>query len=391
MLTSRRTILESLESRRLLSISAVPSDGISSTFNHGTLKISTFGTNETALLTVSGGQTLIVDLNGNQQNFPLSGTTAVTKVILPMSAGTDSVNIGFGVPAVAIRGSGATETITAANNANNTLRGGAGADSISDSGDGNNLIEGGAGADTLIAGNGADTLIGNGGDDSLVGGYGNSLLSAGDGNDTVISGSGNSTLQCGDGMDSLNGSGTGYDLISVGSGADTIVGATGGPGIDTITGITARDSITPGFEDVIPPIPSLAPTITKHGEVVQIVGTSGDDTCSLSTSLNPTSGISLDITIDQLTNDNAAISGLGQIDIKRVKVYLGAGNDSLSVASGVPKVFASGGGGNDTLAASNTAADTLVGGAGNDSLLGNGAAGESISGGAGNDSVIPGN
>jgi parallel beta-helix repeat protein len=74
------------------------------------------------------------------------------------------------------------------------------------------------------------------------------------------------------------------------------------------------------------------------------------------------------------------------INNNRMKVRVGSGHDSLSIARGVPTILGSGW--NDTLAAMNTAADALQGGAGNDSLLGNGAAGESLNGGSGSDIIL---
>ena len=88
----------------------------------------------------------------------------------------------------------------------------------------------------------------------------------------------------------------------------------------------------------------------------------------------------------------------GTAAITQVDVNGGAGADSLSIGPGVPSVNFEGSGGNDTVAAQNSAGDTLVGGDGNDSLsvtAGNnvleGAGGlDTLIGGSGNDTIADG-
>lgn len=118
---------------------------------------------------------------------------------------------------------------------------------------------GGAGEDTLLGnelangldgGAGSDTLRGNGGTDTLAGGAGNDLLDGGVGNDTLSGGEDDDVLIGGAGSDTLDG-GAGTDTASYASGSAAVrvslaisgAQATGGGGIDTLTGI---ENITGG-------------------------------------------------------------------------------------------------------------------------------------------------
>ena len=225
LLENRRARIELLEGRLLLT-AAHPADAPAAgsfSFNAGTLTVTGTLGDDTANLTVSGGQTLIVDFNDSPQFYPLTGAMAVSNVVLQMGAGDDSVNIGFGVPPVLVQGGPGNETIIASNDADNTLRGGQGTDSISVDGEGNNVLDGGAAPIRWWRARGpthspvmvAMTVW------SAVLATVCSTASAG--NDTVVAGTGNSTLQCGTGTDSLDGSGGGDCIINAGTGADTIV------------------------------------------------------------------------------------------------------------------------------------------------------------------------
>jgi Ca2+-binding RTX toxin-like protein len=76
-------------------------------------------------------------------------------------------------------------------------------------------------------------------------------------------------------------------------------------------------------------------------------------------------------------------------DVAAVSLVGGAGNDSINVKVGVPTALVTGNGGNDTIAASNSAHDFLLGGAGNDLIeVTNG--NDSANGNGGNDTVLAG-
>ncbi|MBX9665656.1 M10 family metallopeptidase C-terminal domain-containing protein [Novosphingobium sp.] len=98
-----------------------------------------------------------------------------------------------------------------------------------------NTLDGGAGGDTLRGNAGNDTLLGRVGNDLIDGGAGNDALSGGENDDVLIGGAGNDTLDGGAGSDTASFA-TGSAAVRV-SLAITGAQATGGAGIDTLTGI----------------------------------------------------------------------------------------------------------------------------------------------------------
>jgi serralysin len=140
---------------------------------------------------------------------------------------------------------------------------------------------GGAGGDTLIGSETANALDGAGGADSLRGNGGDDVVSGGTGNDVLDGGGGNDTLSGGDDNDTLIGA-AGNDRLDGGAGSDTasyattsaavkislaITGAqaTGGGGIDTLTGI---ENLTGG---------SGADLLVGDGEANRLEGNGGAD------------------------------------------------------------------------------------------------------------------
>lgn len=112
--------------------------------------------------------------------------------------------------------------------------GGAGGDTLLGSELANGL-DGGAGADTLRGAGGNDTLTGGAGNDLLDGGAANDALGGGEDNDVLIGGLGNDTLDGGAGSDTASyASGSAAVRVSLAIGGAQ---ATGGGGIDTLTGI----------------------------------------------------------------------------------------------------------------------------------------------------------
>jgi Ca2+-binding RTX toxin-like protein len=194
---------------------------------------------------------------------------------------------------------------------------------------------GGDGADTLIGGIGNDTFLGGAGNDSLNGGGGNEVAFGGDGKDTLLGGSGMDLLLGEAGNDKVNGGGFTGDTVSGGLGDDTL---DGGVGTDAVT----------------------------------------------------------EINLAKYTLTNASSTGLGNDTILGIEqaILYGDGNANRIDVTGFP-FFASlfGGGGDDTLLASDSGAklyggagkDLLLGRGGHDQLFGQGGSGDTLRGGLGND------
>jgi Ca2+-binding RTX toxin-like protein len=130
------------------------------------------------------------------------------------------------------------------------------------------------------------------------------------------------------------------------------------------------------------------PGISLSNGVVTGTGTEGNDTATVTTGEDATTGgTDLVVSIDNLTRA-FPLGSVVQVDLQML-----AGNDSVSVTADVPSVVVQGGAGNDTIVTANTASNTLMGGAGDDSLVASTAvgAGDSLlEGMAGNDSLVAG-
>src|SRR3954447_13295221 len=88
-------------------------------------------------------------------------------------------------------------------------------------------IEGRGGADVVVGGDEADVIVGGEGADNLSGGGGNDLILGRHGNDTLVGGEGNDTLWGGAGSDSVDG-GNGDDILGGILGApNTLMGGAG--------------------------------------------------------------------------------------------------------------------------------------------------------------------
>ena len=123
-----------------------------------------------------------------------------------------------------------------------------------DAGLGDDRVFGGRGRDFVVGGFGKDRIHGNDGGDWLDGGWGNDFLDGGRGNDYVFGSYGDDTVRGGEGDDRLSGgpgndhvgfngigplaSEPGDDVLFGGSGEDWMVG---GVGKDRISGGTGRD------------------------------------------------------------------------------------------------------------------------------------------------------
>jgi Ca2+-binding RTX toxin-like protein len=85
---------------------------------------------------------------------------------------------------------------------------------------------------------------------------------------------------------------------------------------------------------------------------------------------------------------NDAVQSFAPAKVKKIAVYGYGGNDSITVGSKIPGIFADGGTGNDTILGGD-GDDTLVGNIGNDHLEG-GAGNDDISGNGGKDYLLGG-
>jgi Ca2+-binding RTX toxin-like protein len=172
----------------------------------------------------------------------------------------------------------------------------------------------------------------------------------------------------------------GVTLIDNGNGSASISGtpASGSEGAYVLT-LTAANGVSPAATELFDLTVASSQTVVISGGVVSVPGTTGSDVISLSAGTS------------QLTvNVNGQITQFALNQVSLVEVSGFGGDDSITVGIGVPAVYINGGGGNDTIVASNIAADTLRGGAGNDSLSGSGTGNEMLLGAAGNDTLVAG-
>lgn len=172
----------------------------------------------------------------------------------------------------------------------------------------------------------------------------------------------------------------GLTLTDNGNGTATISGtpASNTQGVYIFT-LTANNGVSPSATQVFTLTVVPGAVITNIGGTVNVTGTPQPDTASIR--INGQGNV---VVIIDAVKASFPFNSVSVIDVS-----LGAGNDSISIAAGVPAVFVNGGGGNDTIVAANAAADTLGGGAGNDSIIG-GASGEMLLGNAGNDTLVAG-
>jgi Ca2+-binding RTX toxin-like protein len=249
MFTSSSRI-ESLEARRLLSVSLSAS---------GVLTITgTDGDDSIRVGYADSGKVAIFSrlLPEADQFFDAS---LIKKVIIRALGGNDDIGVDetqalFDKPIHVNCGAG-----------NDTFRGGLEDDRVL-AGPGNdfveafggkNHIEGGAGNDDLRGGDDKDKIIAGPGNDNLVGFGGNDLLRGGAGNDTLLGFDGNDLIFCGPGNDQAFGGGH-NDTMFGGAGNDSLAGETGHDlifgrvGVDTLLGGDDDDTLWGGGnEDVV--------------------------------------------------------------------------------------------------------------------------------------------
>jgi Ca2+-binding RTX toxin-like protein len=275
---------------------------------------------------------------------------------------------------------------------------------------GDDTLTGTAGDDTIIGGRGNDTLFGRGGNDTFIWnpGDGSDIVEGQTGQDTLvfngsnvsetiaIAANGSRTLLTRDvaaiamdidGVETLHvATAGGTDRISVGDLRGTAVnlveidlGATADGLVDVVTvqGSAGDDTLgfTLGSSVVVNGLG--AKTVVQNGEAIDIVRLDG----GAGTDIAQTQGTTGDDTIGVTTD------GAGNL------VVFGTAGGPVVQTTAIEQVVIRGGGGNDTLTASNGIATlarlTLDGGAGDDSVRG-GDGDDTLRGGDGNDVVAGG-
>lgn len=190
--THTTAVIESLESRRLLSAVGDPRSAVLD--DTGRLVVT--GSNKPDVIRIAldadDNSKLNVSFNGRAAQFNLSQIT--NGVHVATGNGNDRVIV---------------EEDNGALTLDMTILGGNGTDSI----------VAGSGNDHLEGNNGKDKLWGGGGNDSLFGANGNDDLRGQDGNDELFGGNGKDRVDGGDGDDRLSG-GLGKDALFGGAGND---------------------------------------------------------------------------------------------------------------------------------------------------------------------------
>jgi Ca2+-binding RTX toxin-like protein len=156
----------------------------------GELRVGGTPANDTIALNLTkDGTSVVVVLNRlTVGTYPLTGPTAVSRIVVHGLAGNDRIKVS---PKLVVP-----------------------ADVYGDTG--NDVLTGGTGPDRLFGGGGNDVLNGGVGNDILSGGTGNDRLTGGTGTNVLIGGAGSDKLTGGTGDDLLIGGPTTFDLDLVG-------------------------------------------------------------------------------------------------------------------------------------------------------------------------------
>jgi Ca2+-binding RTX toxin-like protein len=402
----RSLMLESLESRRVLSVN--PGQVILNNTN-----LIVYGSSSDDTVVISEKEPGIINLVWRSEGERFSqdfSKAEITKIRFYGGDGSDTFNNATDLPCAAygeggddklVGGSGVDELDGGEGNdslfggdGNDRLLGGAGNDVIrGDEGndtingqvgddiiyghggadhifgmEGNDRIYGGDGNDSIYGGEGNDILYGDGGDDLADGGEGNDSLFGGDGNDRLLGGAGNDVIRGDEGNDTINGQ-AGDDIIYGHGGADYILGAAGN---DQIYGGDGNDSIDGGEGNNILYGDGGDDLIVGGGDSEMIYGGAGDDRIF--------GGAGNDVIRGEEGND--AINGQSGDDI----IYGHGGADYILGAAGNDQIY--GGDGNDSIYGGE-GNNSLYGESGNDLIVGGGD-GETLYGGAGDDILLGG-
>ncbi len=338
--------LEQLESKSLLSVSALFVNGELNIFSDSSDDITVGSANSGAGTTVqvlaNGTAVSSVEsvLTSSVTSFVIQGGDLANTIDLSTVSSANYPNLA----AINVDGGHGSDTILGSDGIVETLLGNHGDDVITGL-DGASSINGNDGNDTIVGGGENDTINGEDGDDSIDGGDGDDIIIGHDGNDTVDAGVGNDDVTGGDGDDLIVG-GAGLDTLNGMMGADSI---DGGDDNDSVLGGAGADSLSGGLGD---------DSLFGNDGTDTLLG--GDDNDSLD------GGNDADTIQGEDGNDTLNGSG---------------GNDSLQGNVGDDSIL--GGAGKDTLEG-NLGSDTLRGQSGHDTLFG-GDGFDLLDGGAGND------
>jgi len=383
-------MIESLEVRRLLAQLTI--DGITDAAKPDNITLKLLSTGNVQV--VNGG-TAAIKVNGaSLAAGQTSSKSGIDKVLVNLSAGNDKFSTDGNVNAkITVNGGAGNDTVTGSKNADSLL-GNDGNDNF-DAGSGNDFIDGGAGNDTAAGGKGSDTILG---------GIGNDLIGGGDDGD-ILYGDNRNFNYTEDGSDRING-GNGLDFI-IGEGkADTLNGDNDNDifsnidgAADSINGGAGIDTCAPDSADIKTNVEtqnSIVNAQNLNGSYAEVSGTSGNDAITVDAS-----GGLLFITMNGQTRVDsiARLTQLGEGQVLLgIEVRGGAGNDTITINSGVGAAVGApgnnqsfvgiyGDAGNDIIKASEPA--YLGGGLGNDSITGT-SSNDIIIGGSGNDTVKAG-
>ena len=228
----RPAVIESLESRELLSANAILT-------GKGQLRIA--GTKKDDIIYVARkpgeASKIEVFINSSAPRGIFDAVAITGGIFVVAGNGNDTVKIAgdngpVSFPATVLGGDG-----------NDTLEGGSGSDFI-DGGEGNDLCRGGTGNDRVDGGDGDDELHGNGDNDLILGGKGSDTVSGGIGDDFIEGGDDHDDIFGGDGDDTLLGK-KGDDTLTGGNGNDRLDGSVG---VDTLNGSEGDDVVIGGKE-----------------------------------------------------------------------------------------------------------------------------------------------
>lgn len=263
---SRPLIVERLEDRSVLSVTASFADGLL------TLHVNN---SQAVVLGAEYGQLTVSGYTFNQpiqaadvRNISIIGNSGDQRIDLEAVSAANfanltSIRIDAGSGQDTIIGSQFGDWIDVGGG-DNLVLGNGGDDTIA-SGSGQDSIEGGLGFDIISSGAGDDRVLGGEDDDSITLSNGNDFADGGAGNDTIYGGRGDDLLLGSAGDDALYGEdnhdtvegGAGDDYLSGGDDSDRILGDAGDDAIDS----DASDFVDggAGVTEVVDPTPA-APT-----------------------------------------------------------------------------------------------------------------------------------
>jgi Ca2+-binding RTX toxin-like protein len=216
--TALQTVLESLENRRLLSV----------TLDNGTLSVVGEKNLPNEIVVQANPDGLRIDVVVNSNPTESFDRSAVSRIVLVGGKLSDRLRINdelgvVGIESVFFGRDGDDLLLGGAENT--TLFGGRGDDFLYATA-GRNVFFGQDGNDTLIGGDDRDLLFGNRGDDYLYGYGGDDLLHGGFGNDGLYGGDGDDHAWGHHGDDVLEGE-AGNDVLWTGAGTNAVYAGDG--------------------------------------------------------------------------------------------------------------------------------------------------------------------